>query len=220
MTERIRRDTACLWDRLQLRPGAHVVDLGCGHGRYALALAEHGAHVVGVDFAASLLQEAKQLGAAAGLLAQWVRGDIRRVALRRGSCDAVVVMDAFGFFEHEDENERVLAEAARILVPGGCLALKVVNGEPIVAGFRHADREERDGVVVTVSRSLMLEPPRMIERLSVGRSRGNGQYSDASGCLDPRRWQPRQVGSGSRSSACSRTRAARCSNRRRRPPCG
>ena len=113
VTELVRRDTACLWDRLQLSPGGHVADLGCGHGRYALALAERGADVVGVDFAASLLRDAKQLGLAAGLRAQWVRGDIRRVALRQGSCDAVVVMDAFGFFEGEDENERVLAEAAR-----------------------------------------------------------------------------------------------------------
>jgi len=176
VTELVRRDTACLWDRLQLSPGRHVVDLGCGHGRYALALAAHGAEVVGVDFAASLLREAKQRGLAAGLRPQWVRGDIRRVPLGQGSCEAAVVMDAFGFFEEEDDNERVLAEAARVLVPGGRLALKVVNGEPILAGFRHADREERDGVVVTVSRSLMLEPPRMLERVSVSGSRGSGQY--------------------------------------------
>ena len=124
------------------------------------------------------LREAKQLGLAAGLQAQWVRGDVRRVvALRGGSCEAVVVMDAFGFFEEEDENERVLAEAAgRILVPGGRLVLKVVNGEPIVASFRHADREERDGVVVTVSRSLIREPSRMIERVSVSGSRGSREY--------------------------------------------
>jgi ubiquinone/menaquinone biosynthesis C-methylase UbiE len=85
-------------------------------------------------------------------------------------------MDAFGFFEAESENEQVLAEAARVLVPGGRLALKVVNGEPILASFRPADREERDGVVVTLSRSLTLEPPRMVERVSVSGSRGSGQY--------------------------------------------
>jgi ubiquinone/menaquinone biosynthesis C-methylase UbiE len=67
-------------------------------------------------------------------------------------------------------------EAARVLVPGGRLALKVVNGEPILADFRHADREERDGVVVTLSRAMTLEPPRMIERVSVSGSRGTGRY--------------------------------------------
>jgi len=176
VTDRIRHDTACLWGRLQLAPRARVVDFGCGQGRYALAFAEHGADVIGVDAADSLLQQATRLGAEAGLTARWLRGDIRSVALRQDSCDAVVVMDAFGFFEAEDDNDRVLAEAARVLVPGGRLAVKVVNGEPILAGFRHADREERDGVVVTLSRSLNLDPPRMLERVSVSGSRGTGRY--------------------------------------------
>ena len=60
-------------------------------------------------------------------------------------------------------------------MPGGRLALKVVNGEPILASFRRSDREERDGVVVTLSRSLTLEPPRMVERVSVSGSRGKGR---------------------------------------------
>jgi hypothetical protein len=89
---------------------------------------------------------------------------------------AVVVVDAFGFFEAEDENERVLTETARLLQPGGCLVLKVVNGSPILSGFRSADREERDGVVVSISRVLTLAPARMIEHLSVSGARGSGQY--------------------------------------------
>lgn len=176
VTDNVRRETSHLWSRLQLRSRARVVDLGCGNGRYALAFAEHGADVVGVDSAVTLLLEAKRRGSELGLPAHWVLGDMRDVPLRPESCDAVVVMDAFGFFEGEDENERVLAEAARVLVPGGCLALKVVNGEPILASFRHADREERDGVVVGISRTLTLEPARMIERVSISGSRGNGQY--------------------------------------------
>jgi hypothetical protein len=85
-------------------------------------------------------------------------------------------MDAFGFFDAEHENERALAEAARVLVPGGRVALKVVNGERILADFRHADREERDGVIVTISRTLLPEPARMIEQVSVSGVRGSGQY--------------------------------------------
>jgi len=176
VTDRVRSETSGLWGRLQLRSGARVADLGCGHGRYALAFAEQGADVVGIDSAVTLLLQAKGLGAELGLPAHWVRGDMRGVPLRTESCHAVVVMDAFGFFDVEDENERVLAEAARVLVPGGHVALKVVNGEPILASFRNTDREERDGVVVTISRILTPEPARMIERVSVSGSRGNAQY--------------------------------------------
>jgi ubiquinone/menaquinone biosynthesis C-methylase UbiE len=176
VTDGVRRETSGLWGRLQLRSKARVVDLGCGHGRYALAFAEQGAEVVGVDSAVTLLRHAKRLGSERGLPTHWVRGDMRAVPLRAESCDAVVAMDAFGFFDAEDENEQVLAEAARLVALGGCVALKVVNGEPILASFRDADREEREGVVVTISRTLTLEPARMIERVSVSGSRGNGQY--------------------------------------------
>ena len=176
VTDELRREANGLWRRLQLRSRARVADLGCGHGRYALAFAERDADVVGVDSAVALLQQARQLGLESGLSAHWVRGDIRDLPLRQESCTAVVVMDAFGFFEADDENERVLAEAMRILVPGGFLAMKVVNGEPVLASFRPADREERQGVVVVISRTLTGEPARMLERVSISGPRGDGQY--------------------------------------------
>ena len=176
VTDNIRRETRGLWRHLQLGSRARVLDLGCGHGRYALAFAERGAEVVGIDSAAALLQQARRLGVELRLPAQWVRGDIRSLPVRPQSCDGVVLMDAFGFFEADDENERVLVEAARVLAPDGCLAVKVVNGELILASFRGTDREERDGVVVTISRTLTGEPARMIERVSISGSRGNGQY--------------------------------------------
>jgi 2-polyprenyl-3-methyl-5-hydroxy-6-metoxy-1,4-benzoquinol methylase len=57
VTERIRRETSGLLARLQLSSRARVVDVGCGHGRYALAFAEQGADVVGVDSAVTLLMQ-------------------------------------------------------------------------------------------------------------------------------------------------------------------
>jgi len=85
-------------------------------------------------------------------------------------------MDAFGFFDTEDEHEAVLREAARVLTSGGHLGLKIVNGGPVLDAFRERDQEERDGTVVSVSRTLTLDPPRMTERISVNGSRGRGEY--------------------------------------------
>ena len=92
---------------------------------------------------------------------------MRRLPLLSESCAAAISIDAFGFFEAEEENDGVLAEAARALVPGGRLGLKVVNGSVILANFRTDAREEREGTVVTISRTLTLEPARMIERIEV-----------------------------------------------------
>jgi len=85
-------------------------------------------------------------------------------------------MDAFGFFETEDENEAVLTGIASVLGHRGRFCLKVVNGEPVLNHFRSRDREERDGSVVTISRTLSLHPPRMTEQIAVSGSRGKGDY--------------------------------------------
>jgi hypothetical protein len=54
--------------------------------------------------------------------------------------------------------------------------LKVVNGGPLLADFRDTDRQERDGTVVSVSRTLTLDPPRMTERIRINGRGGHGEY--------------------------------------------
>src|SRR5215831_16145472 len=110
ITDHIQVEVKGLWKHLNLSPTSRVVDVGCGHGRHALALAQHGPAVVGVEFAADLLTRARHLGAQLGARAHWVQGDMRRLPLRSAYFDAAIFMDAFGFFDAEEENEAVLAE--------------------------------------------------------------------------------------------------------------
>jgi hypothetical protein len=54
--------------------------------------------------------------------------------------------------------------------------LKVVNGVPIMTAFRDTEREQSDGVEVSISSTLTLNPPQLTQRLSVRGSRGQGNY--------------------------------------------
>jgi hypothetical protein len=54
--------------------------------------------------------------------------------------------------------------------------LKVVNGVPVLDAFRETGREERDGVVISVSSTLTTDPPRITQRISVSGPRGQGEY--------------------------------------------
>jgi SAM-dependent methyltransferase len=172
----VRLEAEGLYDLLQLSSASPVIDIGCGHGRHAVALAERGADVIGLDFAVALLERARHLAVELPTRVRWVRGDMRRLPFRSGCAGAAIVLDAFGFFETDDEHEAVLREAARVLTPGGRLGLKIVNGGPVLENFRDRDREERDGTVVSISRRLMLAPPRLTERISIRGSRGDGEY--------------------------------------------
>jgi ubiquinone/menaquinone biosynthesis C-methylase UbiE len=175
-SDHVRLEASGLWNLLQLSPTSRVIDIGCGHGRHALAIAERGPEVIGIDFAVALLTRARHLAVGLHTQVRWIRGDMRRLPLRSACAGAAIVTDAFGFFETEEEHNAVLREAARVLTTDGRLGLKVVNGGPLLDTFREKDREERDGVVVSVSRTLTLDPPRMTEKISVSGNRGHGEY--------------------------------------------
>jgi ubiquinone/menaquinone biosynthesis C-methylase UbiE len=175
-SDQVRLEVDGLYALLHLSPSSRVIDIACGHGRHAIALAERGPHIIGLDFAAALLERARDLATEVGAPVPWIRGDMRQLPFQSGCADAAILIDAFGFFETAGEHDAVLREVARALTKGGRLALKVVNGGPIPKTFRERDREERDGTVISIARTLSFDPPRMTERISVSGSRGDGEY--------------------------------------------
>jgi ubiquinone/menaquinone biosynthesis C-methylase UbiE len=165
-----------LCERLGLHPEAALLDVACGHGRYAVALAQRGACVTGLDFSDALLERAHRLAAAMSVRVDWIRADMRALPLRAAHFRAALLLDALGFFEPEWENHLVMREIARVLAPGGRVALKVVNAEPILAAFRPEDREEHGGTVIHVRRELLSGPPRLLETIAIAGPRGSETY--------------------------------------------
>ncbi|HEV8717272.1 MAG TPA: ubiquinone/menaquinone biosynthesis methyltransferase [Candidatus Binatia bacterium] len=113
------------WRRVTVRtvaPSARdrVVDLACGTGDLSELAARAGACVVGVDFAANMLAEARRRGVGAAL----VQADASCLPLPSGW--ATVVISGFAL-RNFVSIPAVLAEAARVLQPGGRLALLEVD---------------------------------------------------------------------------------------------
>lgn len=120
-----RREVRAMADWLGLSPGARVLDLCCGMGRHALALAELGYRVTGVDLSPDLLAEARKHDPAGTVT--WLRGDMRNVPLD-GPFDAVVnLFTSFGYFADDEENGAVLREMGRLLRPGGRFLIDFLN---------------------------------------------------------------------------------------------
>ena len=101
-------------------PGDRVVDLACGTGDLAELAAARGARVVAVDSAREMLRGAARRRVTAGL----ARCDAEALPLRSGCATAVTCGFALRNFSAP---EAVLREAARVLAPGGRLALLEVG---------------------------------------------------------------------------------------------
>jgi ubiquinone/menaquinone biosynthesis C-methylase UbiE len=101
-----------------LPSGGCVVDVGCGTGTLAIALARDGADVVGVDGDAEVLALARAKPGADAV--QWRKGLATALPLAGASADRVVMSL---LLHHLDAGAKraALAEAARVLRPGGRL---------------------------------------------------------------------------------------------------
>lgn len=185
-SEKTLREADALCAHLHLAPGACLLDVGCGHGKYAIALAQRGVDVTGVDFAAPLLARARELATAAGATASWIRADMRSLPLRSASMHAGLLFDAFGFFETEEENACVLCELARVLAPNGRTALKVVNAGPMVENFISTAHEQRGDAGIELRRTLLSDPLRLVEDLEVTSRRGSRLYQRRQRLYDSR----------------------------------
>jgi SAM-dependent methyltransferase len=123
------------YDRLDLRPGMTVLDLGCGEGRHAFEAYRRGASVVAVDWGQSEVETTKRwLGAIAeageapeGARFEVVRGDLTALPFPDAGVDRVIASEVL---EHIPDDAAAFAEIARVLKPGGRAAVTVPRYGP------------------------------------------------------------------------------------------
>ncbi len=101
---------------IEVGTGDLVLDLACGTGDLAEMAVARGARVIGADFALGMLRGAQQRR----IVAPWVQGDAAQLPFGDGSVSVVCSGFALRNF---DGLEPVFAECARVLAPGGRIAL-------------------------------------------------------------------------------------------------
>ena len=117
-----------LSDVVRAGPEMKVLDLCTGHGVVAVELLARGAEVTGLDFSAAMISIAQV--SAPG--AMFVQGDAMAMDFADNSFDAVTI--GFGV-PHFPDPARGIAEAARILKPGGRIAFSIWRGKGSEGAF-------------------------------------------------------------------------------------
>ena len=108
--------------KLNLRPGMHVLDAGCGAGLAVSMAAERGAIVCGIDAAEPLLTIARQRAPSADLR----QGELEELPFADDAFDLVTGFNSFQYAAHP---AAALREAKRVAKPGGTIVI-MTWGEP------------------------------------------------------------------------------------------
>lgn len=148
LLEAINRLTDIVGEKLDLQPGQHLIDIGCGVGVPAIRLGQRvDADITGVTISNWQVQEATRRVRAAGLRGQVQieYGDAAALAYPDETFDAVLV---FQSLQHANDRGQWLREMIRVLRPGGRVVLTEFVEEVPLTG------EEAD-----IVRAGALQPP-------------------------------------------------------------
>ena len=143
-TKGTRQEVDFLVDRLGLRPGMRVLDVGCGPGRHSHAFAERGIEAHGIDISRRFVDLAAE---AAPPGATFERLDARHLEFD-AAFDAAVCLcqGAFGLMTADGHDAAVLAGISRALKPGGRMALSAFSSYFVVKHWEGADFDAATGV--------------------------------------------------------------------------
>ncbi|HEV2369992.1 MAG TPA: class I SAM-dependent methyltransferase, partial [Acidimicrobiales bacterium] len=132
------------YDRLGLQAGERVLDLGCGGGRHAFESYRRGARVVPVDMSdgelkdvAAVLAAMEEAGETApGAVGTPVNGDAVHLPFPDASFDRIIAAEVL---EHIPADTAAMAELARVLRPGGTMAVTVPRFGPELVNWALSD---------------------------------------------------------------------------------
>jgi len=108
--------------------GQSVLDLGCAGGFMAEALDDRGARVTGIDPARDAIAAAQAHAQSTGRDITYDVGVGEALPYEDASFDTVVCVDVL---EHVSDLQKVIAEIARVLRPGGTLCFDTINRNPL-----------------------------------------------------------------------------------------
>jgi SAM-dependent methyltransferase len=134
-TKGTQNEVEFLWGALSLEPGMRLLDVGCGPGRHALAFAERGVEVVGIDIAQTFVDLGNEAAQQQSLNATFLVGDARQLSgdpLFSEKFDAVVSLCQGGFglvgrTKDGAADSIVLDGMSASLKPGGRIALSAFS---------------------------------------------------------------------------------------------
>lgn len=172
-----KQQVTLLIKSLSLDPNKAIMDLGCGKGRHALALAREGFHVTALDFSQVYIDQLNTQAVREKLPVQTKIQDMRYWREPDKYHAVYMMFTTFGYFSDE-ENEKIIFNIADSMKKGGKLLLDIENRDYIVKFFIHEKwREKNDGFLLERHKFFPLTSCLSTKRILVKHQGANKQAS-------------------------------------------
>ena len=171
-----------------MRPGAHVLEVGCGIGLDSVAMAKHGLRVTAMDLTVVGAATAEARAAHSGLEARYLCASGEALPFSDSTFDYVY---SFGVMHHAADTQRCIDESWRVLRPGGQALIMLyhrVSLNEAVHRLLRVPFEERDELCPVVRRFSKQEIREMFSGFSAVEVSAEYAFGEGYGALF--RWTP------------------------------
>lgn len=117
-------------EEMNVAGARNVLEIGCGNGRDSILFSRAGYTVTAVDVAPAAIELAKQNAADAGMTIDFRVANAEQLPFANGAFDAVYTLSVL----HSTNLERSIAEAARVLKPGGIMFVYIYSETAYISG--------------------------------------------------------------------------------------
>ncbi len=149
-----RAETPALIDLLGVPIGAAVLDVACGGGRYARALADQGMRVTGVDLSPELIEVARERSPMMPGTPNYFRCDSRRLPFAQMFDGAVSMFTSFGYFDRREDDLAIFRGVQRALKPGARFVLDFLNAAQVRAHLTPIETKQDGDLRVHLERRI------------------------------------------------------------------
>ena len=155
------KETEFLLQYFKLQPGNKVLDLMCGYGRHALALAKHGVEVTAVDNLESYTNEIREAASKENLPVTTINSDVIQFT-PTDKFDLVICMgNSFNFFDANESNQ-LLAKIFNALKKDGQLLIHTWSlTEIAIQQFKEKTWSDINGLKYLTSSQYLFSPTRI-----------------------------------------------------------
>ena len=138
---------------LNLKPDAHVLDIGCGQGRHLSIFAKNKFQITGIDLSSVLLRIAKENNLK-NPTTNFIQADMRYLPLNFKFDLILNLFTSFGYFEDDEENKSVICQISNLLNKSGRFVFDYFNSNYIKNNLVPKHKEEVGEVVIEQERYI------------------------------------------------------------------